>query len=59
MEIVVRQISRRFDSVRDGVHAGHRSILQSTLHHLERMDEERFFEFDFGLNRVFNNCASF
>ncbi|KAF8803558.1 hypothetical protein BYT27DRAFT_7214560 [Phlegmacium glaucopus] len=39
-ETVVHQISRRFDSVRDELHAGHRSILQGTLEHLERMHEE-------------------
>lgn len=38
----MHQISRRFDSVRDELHAGHRSVLQGTLKHLERMHEERF-----------------
>ena len=43
LEVVVRQISRRFDSVRHDLHTGHQSILQGTLEHLERMHEERFF----------------
>jgi len=39
-ETVVHQISRRFDSVRDELHAGHRSILQGTLVHIGKMHEE-------------------
>ena len=42
VETVVHQISRRFDSVRDELHTGHRIILQGTLQHLEKMHEERF-----------------
>ena len=60
VETVVHQISRRFDWVRDELHAGHRSILQGTLEHLESMHEERFFfELVFALNHSFNNLSIF
>ena len=56
LEAIAYLISRRFDSVRDELHAGHLSILQGTLEHLERMHEERFV---FTLNRILHNQSIF